>query len=114
MSTFRVGQKVVCINDFQWGIVGTSTTTTTTSGWWLWKKTVTTRSPNKTAPGPKKDEIVTIVALDGEGWLMLSGYEQYGGYYQPTCFRPLNNIEEALERIEEEAKTGRINEPIQP
>jgi len=107
MSTFRAGQKAVNIGDAQWEFEGTATTTTITTGWWLWAKTTTITSPNKPAAGPAKDEIVTIVLVCPDGHLVLSGYEKYGRY-DPSSFRPLNSIEEAMERIEKEAKRDEL------
>lgn len=107
MSHFRAGQKAVCIGVKGWERLNTSCRTTTTTGWWLWKKTTTVSTPNQQVPGPAKDEVVFIVKIAPDGYLGLLGYEQHG-HYDPTAFRPFDNLEEALERITEEAKKDEL------
>jgi hypothetical protein len=82
-------------------------TNTVTTGWWLWKKTTSTTHTTIPTVGPNKDEIVTISHVRGDGYLHLMEYEQYG-YYDPSFFRPFDNLEEALDRIQEEAKNDEL------
>lgn len=50
---------------------------------------------------------MTISHVRGDGYLHLMEYEQYG-YYDPSFFRPFDNLEEALDRIQEEAKNDEL------
>lgn len=91
MSTFRIGQRVVCINGRGW-----HRSTPRVTGWWLWKKTV-----YDDVPGPKKYEVVTVLGTNSEGFLFLAEYLPFG-CYDPAEFRPLDPLEEQLQRIESE------------
>jgi len=57
--------------------------------------------PNKpSASGPEKDEIVTYRYTTQSGYLVLREYST--GAFNPNWFRPLDQMELALYRIEEE------------
>jgi hypothetical protein len=84
MSTFKIGQKVVCV-----------------SRSWRVKKRFLFIKWNKKVSGPAKDEMCKIMALDGEGYMSLVAYPP-NNFYQTSCFRPLTFGEETAEAIENE------------
>lgn len=69
MSKFKVGQKVVCVNDDHWKNVETF---------------------------PQKGEVYTIESLDGK-WLYFEGYED-GSSFEKSRFKPLSKPKKKLKK----------------
>lgn len=51
--------------------------------------------------GPKKGDVVIVTGEPHPGYYSLRGFNPIF-WYNKRCFRPLDNLEEQIERIEEE------------
>lgn len=88
MSTFKIGQRVVCIDDNQW-------------------------FNNDTFElddiGPRNGDICKVVGFDPDGYLYLEEWPQNDDSYHSSSFRPLDSLTAQFERIELE-----LTQQLQP
>lgn len=95
MSNWHEDQRVVCIVDARWGRFNRL------DFFDYFRLLFTGRHPP--GRGPVLNEVCTVdgVFEDG-GCVYLALWEWRGNSYEARCFRPLTDLEEQLERIEED------------
>lgn len=113
MSTFRIGQDVVCVVDgTKWFKKNNYT--------WLERQWYILTGKHPKAKGPQFADILTVIAIvEHDRMEMLSFIEWPGQSFDAHAFRPLHSIEHAdalsdqLERIEHEGAPVEL-EPATP
>jgi hypothetical protein len=86
-------KKMVCVKTGSWYKQNVAGFRGRIIKWWTGK--------HPSTYGPKWGEVVTVVGVNEDGYYALLEYIE-NGFYQPDQFRPLDPLQQMMDRIEKE------------